>query len=270
MRRLRPGARAGRHRRSLRRRRPDPARDRGERRQVRRAHRPLRRRRVHPAAPDRRHRARPDDRPAPDQRARLARLQGRAPGRPHDERLFRLGMGLLLPTSARPRSPRRFCTSRASCPRSEWEIVQTHPKAGVDLIRDTRLGARWSTPACCATTSVGTAPAIPRVRPADEIHEMARIAAVADVSTRSPPSACSRRLRPPHVGVQAILAGPGPQFDPTIIDVFSRRIVAPFPPGVEVALTDGRRAVVVSVSEHELDRPVVRVIGGPGAPSTSR
>ena len=67
------------------------------------------------------------------------------------------------------------------------------------------------------------------------------------------------------MGVQAILAGAGTQFDPTITDVFSR-LVAPFPPGVEVDLTDGRRAVVVSVSELALDRPVVRVISGPDAP----
>jgi len=50
-----------------------------------------------------------------------------------------------------------------------------------------------------------------------------------------------------------------------ICDVFSRR-VAPFPPGVEVELTDGRRAIVVSVPEIELDRPVLRVINGADAP----
>ncbi len=47
--------------------------------------------------------------------------------------------------------------------------------------------------------------------------------------------------------------------------MFSRR-VAPFPPGVEIELTDGRRAVVVSVSELALDRPVIRVISGADAP----
>jgi hypothetical protein len=67
------------------------------------------------------------------------------------------------------------------------------------------------------------------------------------------------------VGVQTILAGAGTQFDPTITDVFSR-LAVPFPPGVEVDLADGRRAVVVSVSDVALDRPVVRVISGPEAP----
>jgi hypothetical protein len=61
------------------------------------------------------------------------------------------------------------------------------------------------------------------------------------------------------------LAGAGTQFDPVICEVFASR-VAPFPTGVEVELTDGRRAIVVSVPELELDRPVLRVISGPGAP----
>jgi hypothetical protein len=42
--------------------------------------------------------------------------------------------------------------------------------------------------------------------------------------------------------------------------------VAPFPPGCEVELVDGRRGIVVRVPEDELDRPDVRVITGPDAP----
>jgi hypothetical protein len=63
------------------------------------------------------------------------------------------------------------------------------------------------------------------------------------------------------VGVRAILEGAGTQFDPTICEVFSRT-VAPFPPGVEVELVDGRRGYVVSVPEAALDRPRVRLSDG--------
>ena len=52
------------------------------RREVRRARRSVRRRRLRASASDRRHRTRPADRAAADHRARVARLQGRAPGRP--------------------------------------------------------------------------------------------------------------------------------------------------------------------------------------------
>ena len=54
-------------------------------------------------------------------------------------------------------------------------------------------------------------------------------------------------------------------FDPVVCQVFSR-VVAPFPPGSDIELVDGRRGIVVSVPEDELDRPLVRVISGPDAP----
>ena len=38
-----------------------------------------------------------------------------------------------------------------------------------------------------------------------------------------------------------------------------RRVVTPYPPGVEVELGDGRRGVVVSVPQADLTRPLVRV-----------
>ncbi len=183
----------------------------------------------------------------------------------HEERLFRLGMGLLLADIGKTAIPEAILNKPGKLSEEEWEIVRTHPKAGVKLIRDTgawcplvqacvlRHHERWD----------GTG--YPEGKAGSDIHEMARIAAVADVFDAITSERMFAPANPAHVGVQAVLAGAGTQFDSTITDVFSRR-VAPFPPGVEVELTDGRRAVVVSVSELALDRPVVRIISGPEAP----
>ena len=183
----------------------------------------------------------------------------------HEERLFRLGMGLLLSDIGKLAIPEAILKKPGKLSDEEWEIVRTHPKAGVKLVRDTgawcplvqacilRHHERWD----------GTG--YPEGKAGTEIHEMARIAAVADVFDAITSERVFAPAKPAHVGVQAIVAGAGTQFDPTITEVFSRR-VAPFPPGVEVELTDGRRAVVVSVSELALDRPVVRVISGADAP----
>jgi hypothetical protein len=64
--------------------------------------------------------------------------------------------------------------------------------------------------------------------------------------------------RPPDVGVQIVVEGSGRAFDPDVIDVF-KRVVAPYPPGCEVSLSDGRRGVVASVPADNLTRPVVRI-----------
>ena len=96
-----------------------------------------------------------------------------------------------------------------------------------------------------------------------EIHEMARIAAVADVYDAITSERPYAAAKPAREGVRVILEGSGTLFDPDVVDVFAR-VVTPFPPGEELRLADGRRAVVVSVPEEALDRPLVRVIEGPG------
>jgi HD-GYP domain-containing protein (c-di-GMP phosphodiesterase class II) len=183
----------------------------------------------------------------------------------HEERLFRLGMGLLLADIGKLAIPESILGKPGTLTEEEWEIVRAHPKAGVKLIRDAgawcplvqgcvlRHHERWN----------GTG--YPEGKAGAEVHEMARIAAVADVFDAITSERPFAPARPTHVGVQTILAGAGTQFDPVICEVFSRR-VAPFPAGVEVELSDGRRAIVVSVPELEMDRPVLRVISGPGAP----
>jgi len=183
----------------------------------------------------------------------------------HEERLFRLGMGLLLADIGKLAIPESILNKPGKLTEEEWEVVKSHPKAGVKLVRDTgawcplvqgcvlRHHERWN----------GTG--YPEGKVASEVHEMARIAAVADVFDAITSERSFAPAKPAHLGVQTILAGGGTQFDPVICEVFASR-VAPFPTGVEVELTDGRRAIVVSVPELEMDRPVLRVISGPGAP----
>ncbi len=183
----------------------------------------------------------------------------------HEERLFRLGMGLMLSDIGKIALPETILNKPGRLSDEEWEIIKTHPKAGVKLVRET--GAWCPLVQACVLRhhERWDGSGYPEGKVGDEVHQMARIAAVADVYDAITSERPHAPAKPAHVGVQTVLAGAGTQFDPTIIDEFSR-LVAPFPPGVEVELTDGRSAVVVSVSDYALDRPVVRVMNGPGAP----
>ncbi len=179
----------------------------------------------------------------------------------HEERMFRLGMGLLLSDIGKLAIPDAILNKPGKPSEEEWDIIRTHPKAGVKLVRDTGAWCPLVQACILRHHERWDGAGYPEGKAGAEIHEMARIAAVADVFDAITSERVFAPAKPAHVGVQEILAGAGTQFDPTITEVFSRR-VAPFPPGVEVELTDGRRAVVVSVSELALDRPVVRVING--------
>lgn len=183
----------------------------------------------------------------------------------HEERLFRLGMGLLLADIGKLAIPESILNKTGKLTEEEWEIVKAHPKAGVKLVRDAgawcplvqgcvlRHHERWN----------GTG--YPEGKAGTEVHEMARIAAVADVFDAITSERPFAAATPTHLAVQTILSGAGSQFDPVICEVFSYR-VTPFAPGTELELSDGRKAIVVSVPDLELDRPVLRVISGAGAP----
>lgn len=181
-----------------------------------------------------------------------------------DERLYELGLGLLLHDIGKLAIPMELLHKPGKLTPTEWEIMKTHPRAGMELLRGSmcsplsksivlRHHERWN------------GSGYPDGKRGMAVHEMARIAAVADVYDAVTSERSYESARPPHVGVRIILDGANTSFDPAIVDTFSR-LVAPFPPGVELELADGRRALVVSVPDEELDRPVVRVIDDLAAP----
>jgi HD-GYP domain-containing protein (c-di-GMP phosphodiesterase class II) len=182
-----------------------------------------------------------------------------------DERLARLGMGLLLHDIGKLAVPADILNKPGKLADSEWEVMRTHPRVGLDLIRDSSAWCPLVHAVVLRHHERWDGSGYPDGKQGDEIHEMARIAAVADAYLAITSERVYAPARPPHEGVREILDGAGVLFDPVVCQVFSR-VVAPFPPGSDIQLSDGRRGIVVSVPEDELDRPLVRVIGGPGAP----
>ena len=135
--------------------------------------------------------------------------------------------------------------------------MKTHPRAGVDMLD----GSRWS-PLVKAVVlrhhERWNGTGYPDGKAGLEIHQMARIAAVADVYDAITSERLYAPARPASEGVRAIIEGSGTLFEPSGRRLL--RVVAPFPAGSEVELTDGRTGLVVSVPDGALDRPVVRVV----------
>ncbi len=181
-----------------------------------------------------------------------------------DERLTELGLGLVLHDVGKLAIPHEILHKPGKLTPAEWNLMKLHPHAGRELLANSGISPlamsivlrhheRWD------------GSGYPDGLRGEEIHEMSRIAAVADVYDAVTSERVYAPAEPAHVGVRTIRENAGRGFDPHIAEVFSR-LVAPFPPGVEVDLDDGRHAIVVSVPEANLDRPVVRVVFGPGAP----
>jgi HD-GYP domain-containing protein (c-di-GMP phosphodiesterase class II) len=172
-------------------------------------------------------------------------------------RLSQLGLGLLLHDIGKLIVPLDVLNKPGRLTSAEMALMRQHPRAGFEMLGDEvsalakavvlRHHERWD----------GTG--YPDGRASTDIHQFARLASVADVYDAVTSQRSYAERRPASVAVRIIRDGAWSQFDPEVVDVFCRT-VAPFPPGSELKLADGREAIVVSVPGHKLDRPVIRIV----------
>ncbi|MGI8780102.1 MAG: HD-GYP domain-containing protein [Solirubrobacteraceae bacterium] len=187
-------------------------------------------------------------------------FQGRRRWDRIDERLAKLGMGLLLHDIGKMVVPTEVLNKPGKLEEHEWALMKTHPEAGVALLDSATISPlvrsvvrdhheRWD------------GSGYPRGIAGDRIGEFPRLAAVADVYDAITSQRPYAAAAPAHVGVHVITTGLGSAFDPAVVGVF-RRLVMPYPVGVEVRLPDGRLGVVCDADPDRPHEPLLRVDGG--------
>lgn len=179
-----------------------------------------------------------------------------------DSRLTTLGVGLLLHDIGKLVVPLSIINKPDKLTPEEWQIIQLHPRAGIDMLG----GDRWD-PLVKAIVlrhhERWDGSGYPDGQVGKKIHQMARIAAVADVYDALTSERQYAPAEPAAAGVRAILSGSGTLYDPDVVESFAK-VVAPFPAGTEVTLTDGRTGIVARVPHENLNRPTVRVLSEDG------
>jgi HD-GYP domain-containing protein (c-di-GMP phosphodiesterase class II) len=173
-----------------------------------------------------------------------------------DPRLAKIALGLLLHDIGKLAIPEEILTKKGPLSAEEWVIMRRHPQMGVDMLGDNisfliravvkQHHERWD------------GSGYPEGIADEQIHQFARIAAVADVYDAVTSDRVYRPPMKPHEGVALINQGEGTDYDPEVVAVFSR-VVMPFPPGSEVELADGRIGLVVDVDPRSPYEPTVRV-----------
>jgi HD-GYP domain-containing protein (c-di-GMP phosphodiesterase class II) len=96
-----------------------------------------------------------------------------------------------------------------------------------------------------------------------EIHPYAKIIAVADVFDAVTSNRVYKMKMLPSQAMTILEAGKGTLYDAKVVQAFSR-IIAHYPNGTTVLLSDGSRGIVSKQSKDNPDRPWVRVFEAKG------
>jgi HD-GYP domain-containing protein (c-di-GMP phosphodiesterase class II) len=183
-----------------------------------------------------------------------------------ERRLTILGVGLMLHDVGKLAVPMEILNKPGRLDPAEWEAMRRHPAAGYDMIRNAPGISPVSLAVIRSHHERWDGDGYPERRAGEDIPHFARIASIADVYDAVTSERPYRPASPVHEGVRIVLEGAGAAHDPDLVAMF-RHVVAPFPPGEAVELSDGSRGIVAWVPLGAFDRPVVRVVHGPhGAP----
>jgi HD-GYP domain-containing protein (c-di-GMP phosphodiesterase class II) len=179
-----------------------------------------------------------------------------------EERLELLGVGLLLHDIGKLAVPPEILRKPGPLDDEEWKAMRAHPMLGVQILRRAEGISPLARAVVRSHHERWNGAGYPDGMAGIEIHQFARIAAVADVFDALTSDRCYRRAMPANDGYDFIAARSGQDFDPEVVDVF-KSSVAPYPPGTGVVLSDGSAGLVKEARHDAFKRPVVRVVMNP-------
>lgn len=176
-----------------------------------------------------------------------------------------LGLGALLHDVGKVKVPREILLKPGKLTDEEFEVVKKHTEFGFELLR--RLHTVPLVAAHCAYQHHErlNGSGYPRGIKGDEMHEFAKIIAVADVYDAVTSNRVYRKAMLPHEGLELLYSGAGTLFDSSIVEAF-RKSISIYPVGVTVELSDGRKGIVAKQNKGVTDRPHIRITEQNGQP----
>lgn len=173
-------------------------------------------------------------------------------------RLYDLGMGVLLHDIGKIDIPQAIITKPDRLTPEEYQIVKNHTVLGFEKLRSNKDIKITSAHVAFQHHERFDGSGYPRGLAGQEIHEFARIAAIADVYDAMSNDRCYRQKIPLKEVYDYFIENAGKLFDPYILDRFIQKI-AVYPQGTLVTLSDGRSGLVIKQNPGEPEKPVVRL-----------
>lgn len=175
-----------------------------------------------------------------------------------DERMVKLGVGMLLQDIGTLAVPDRIRDKKGLLSADERKIMQQHPLLGLELLEGSELSPLTKvTIAQHHERYDGSG--YPRGLSGDEVHDHGQIAAIAEMYV----SLCEEQTSgeaafAPHDAYRIVTQARGRLFRSEVVDAFAAAI-SPFGVGTTVRLGDGRYGIVAANHSDRPITPTVRV-----------
>lgn len=177
-------------------------------------------------------------------------------------KLQELAVGALLHDLGKVMVPTDILQKPAALSQQEFEIVKQHSKDGYDMLRKIPGISLLAANIALQHHERYNGEGYPRSINGQEIHEFARIVAIADVYDALTADRVYKNMVLPYEAVEIIIASAGYQFDPELVRVFVEN-TAIYPIGSMVQLNSGATGVVVKNNRNLPTRPAVRLVTDP-------
>ena len=147
-----------------------------------------------------------------------------------EERLAPLGVGLLLHDIGKLAVPPEILRKPGPLTDEEWKAMRAHPTLGFQILRKDDEISPLARAVVRSHHERWNGSGYPDKQSGAQIHQFARIAAVADVFDALTSDRYYRKAMPIDEAYDFVAGRGGRDFDPEVVDLF-RSFVAPYPPG---------------------------------------
>jgi putative nucleotidyltransferase with HDIG domain len=179
-----------------------------------------------------------------------------------EKQLVELAQGALFHDIGKILIPPDILDKQSQLTDEEFQEVKEHTWLGFEILRKIEGFSLLAAHCALQHHERLNGSGYPRGLKSAEIHEYAKIVAVADVFDALTTHRSYRRALLPHVALEVLFSESGTSFDPDIIKRFRDRI-ALYPEGMSVLLNTREKGVVFDANRKvSTIRPIVRIIYG--------
>ncbi|MDD4164756.1 MAG: HD-GYP domain-containing protein [Eubacteriales bacterium] len=173
--------------------------------------------------------------------------------------LYKLGMGALLHDVGKIFIPKEILNKNGPLTKSEFEIMKKHSRLGSDYLKRQNALPLESVIAVLTHHERYDSKGYPLGLPHNKQTIEGKIIAICDNFDAMTSDRPYRPAFSPSEAIEHIMGNAGIMFDPSILNLFIKKIV-PYPIGTIVNLSNGKRGVVVENYPNSFMRPKIRIV----------